>query len=108
MKRRMSHGQATRSTLRRGRVIHLLRWNVTVVTARGKSIEVAVEERLPAPGLERRHLEVPTGVEVQRLLGRSERVEERERGLAVDELVVGLHGELDRDRDPASGVGQQA
>jgi hypothetical protein len=47
---------------------------------------------------------VVAGIGVQRLLGRAERVEEVERGLPADVLVVPWQQELDRDGDPAAGL----
>src|SRR6185369_9748632 len=50
--------------------------------------EVPRVEPLPAVALEHRDADVAAGIEVQRLLGRSERVEEGEPGVAGHDLVV--------------------
>ena len=61
--------------------------------------EVAGEEAGCAVGLEAGQRLVLPGVSVHGLLGRGEGVEQRERGVAVDVLVVPLEHELDRHGD---------
>jgi hypothetical protein len=51
---------------------------------------VPPEETLRALDLEPGHLGVPAGIQVERLLCRAERGEQREAGVEWDELVVPL------------------
>jgi hypothetical protein len=52
--------------------------------------------------LEPGHVEMPTGVGVQRFFLRCEGIEQRETGLAIYVLVVPLEQEFDRDGDPTT------
>jgi hypothetical protein len=69
--------------------------------------EMIGEEAFSAGALKGRHVRVASGVDVQALLARADRREQRQGVVAADHLVVPLHDQLHRHGD-AGGVVDQA